>query len=178
MGAIDFITAKLPEVFIAVGSYLAGIMTHSIKAKMSSTRDHDIKFYDEINNFISSELMVQFFNSLGYNKFYKNEVEAIDDYLRLKKHPEKYYFNKEIQKHKIKLDDILNKLRDYMGAHFFKHNDPRYDHYELHPEFKKTYVAVHSEIYRKAEEELDALVKEAQKTYQEYIKTAKNKLRI
>jgi len=150
--------------------------------RLAKKIEHDKALYLEVTNIISTDLMREFFESLGYNRYENKHLTAIIAYFRFCKRADKYFMDKKIRTAKDSFDTALDNLLDFLATHFFvPHSPPNATFYALYPD-KDNYAKTPEDsdrfyrMFKQREKELDSLSNKAEETYGNFIETVKKRL--
>ena len=143
--------------------------------KLSKKKEHDKALYKEIAGIIGTEMMRDFFITLGYNRYYFKQSHDIGTYFNFIDRVDKYFFDKKIQKSREDFDSELFKLMEFLSVHFFIPHMPReVDYYALYPDKEDT--KEYYEMYKQREAEFASLYTSVEKKYEAYVKVVKKRL--
>lgn len=148
--------------------------------RLREKKDHDKNIYAEIVDIISPEFINDFFEILGYNRYEKEHMYALMRYVEYSKRADKYFFNKKIQASKNEFDKALTELIHFLVHHFFVPKNPNLTYFELYPDLLDNKsgeeIPKYEKLYKQREEELSDLQDNTKDKYNNFIRTAKNKL--
>lgn len=150
--------------------------------RINKKKEHDRNLYQEFSEIIPSDLVRDFFISLGYNRYEKYQSRAFFDYLHFCERADKVFFDKKIKEAKEAFDLSLNNLLEFLCTHFFIPDASKeVDHFQLYPD-KDKYIDDENdvkrffEMFRQKEEDLGALADRTKDKYDFFIKTVKKRL--